>query len=106
MSRVDYWRHLFKTEPTLRILSVHSWDKAIELGVVHRSVFAILVSYFPLTLLAVLQNVVFQDGTMESFLQDFGVISRFVIAVPFFLLSPTVSRALDRLPGILWRRDL
>jgi hypothetical protein len=87
MSRLDYWRDLFKAEPTLRLLGVHSWDQALTTSVLRRAAIAVLLGWFPLAFLSILQSVVFQEWTVRSFFGDFSVFSRFVIAVPLLVLA-------------------
>lgn len=55
-----------------------------------RAVIVVLVAWLPLTLLALLQELINETGTLSSFLWEIGVHARYLVAVPLLVLAEGV----------------
>lgn len=58
-----------------------------------RALFAILITWLPMLLLAAAQGVALGPTRLESFLMDFAANVRFLVAVPVFLSGEAICRA-------------
>jgi len=81
--------------------------RPVGLNVLSRAIFTVLLGWFPLVILVIIQSFVDHRVQPYSFLTDFGVHARSLLAVPLFILSE--SSCLPRLNDVAYhfvRSDL
>jgi hypothetical protein len=74
-------------------IRLESWMRLItpdERKVRVRAGIVILVGYFPLVLLAGIQDLAYGGNSLHSLLVDFGSLARYLIAAPLFVLAESV----------------
>lgn len=86
---------IFDCGPPLRLQRSIGLVKPHELRSVRRAVFAVLIGWLPLPILAGAQSVALSQNVLTSLLSDFAVHARYLIAVPLFILAEPVI-----LPGL------
>jgi hypothetical protein len=55
-----------------------------------RAVLVVLIGWFPIALLAGLQDLIYGGNSFHSFLLDFGSFARYVVAAPLFIIAESV----------------
>ncbi len=78
---------LFDGGPPLRVQRSLGLVKPGEPRIARRVELAILIGWTPLVALVAAQELVLQDGSTKSFINDFAVHARFLIAAPLFILA-------------------
>ena len=72
--------------------------RPVGLNVLARAIFMVLIGWFPLVILVLVQSFVDHRVQPSAFLTDFGVYARSLLAVPLFILSE--SSCLPRLNNV------
>jgi hypothetical protein len=81
---------LFDGGPPLKLQTCLGLVKPGQPRVIRRALFAILIGWAPLAVLTAVQGGFLRTDAAESFLFDFGVHARYLIAAPLFVLAESV----------------
>src|SRR5215203_292303 len=101
---VNVYDDVFDGEPILR------WERSLGLvkpdrpQVVKRILFAVLIGWVPLAVLAAMQLAFLSDDALASFFYDFGVHARFLVAIPALILAdaeriPVLGKIVNHFPA-------
>jgi hypothetical protein len=91
---------LFGGGPPCRIERYFGLIKPDDRRIRRRAVLAVLITWGPLFLITVFQEILHRDGALLSFLHDFGVNARFLVAAPLFIIAE--SWCLPRMKRVLY----
>jgi hypothetical protein len=80
-------QHVFDGGPPLRLQKSLGLVKPDDLRVRRRALFVALLAWAPPAGLAIAQSLIFMDGSAGSFLRDFSVHARYLIAAPALVLA-------------------
>jgi hypothetical protein len=64
--------------------------KPHDLKIRTRAVLIVLIGWFPLVLLAGLQDLIYGGNSLHSLLFDFGSLARYVVAAPLFIIAESI----------------
>lgn len=79
--------NLFEAGPPMRLQRSLGLVRPGQLRVARRALFAVLIAWAPLAVLAETQNLLFSSQTARSFFSDFAVHARYLIAVPALIFA-------------------
>jgi hypothetical protein len=97
-SPISLGKDLFAGGPPLKLQAWLGIAKPTAPEVVRRSIFVVLIGWVPLAVLAAVQTLVQHGAGLHSFLSDFAVHARFLVAIP--LLIAANANLVPRLGGI------
>ena len=91
MSTSDVYvdEHVFDGGPPRRLQMSLGLVKPDEPRVVRRALFAAAIAWTPLAILAIVQTILFADGSAGWFARDIAVHARYLIAVPALIFAET-----------------
>ena len=79
--------NLFEGGPPLKIEHLLRLVKPDNPGIARRALIVALISWGPLLVLTMFQELVRHNGSLWGFLLDFGAYARFLLAAPIFILA-------------------
>jgi hypothetical protein len=79
--------NLFEGGPPLKIEHLLRLVKPDDPGITRRALIVALISWGPLLVLTMFQELVRHNGSLWGFLLDFGAYARFLLAAPIFILA-------------------
>jgi hypothetical protein len=90
-SIAEYSRELFNGGPPARLEALLGVIKRKRLRVLRFAIFVVCAGWLPLILLATLQTLVSHDGSLASFMTDYGIDARSLIAAPLLIMAEAIS---------------
>jgi hypothetical protein len=90
-SIAEYSRELFNGGPPARLEALLGVIKRNRLRVLRFAIFVVCAGWLPLILLATVQTIISHDGSLRSFITDYGIHARSLIAAPLLIVAEAIS---------------